>query len=141
MNHGGLKPEEKCCCGYSVPVPKPKVNNLQVLGTQFCCGMSELGNFNYVDPPDGVKMSHFHKVGGEWATQKNAGPTTKEDVEQRIRNTGSAAVVCTTGAGQEYLDDILPQCGFKHVSTFINPGHANTPVKVWVWAREPIEVK
>lgn len=143
--HPLLKPGEKCCCGYEAPKPppppKPKVNNLQVMATQFCCGMSEFGNFNYVDPEDGKRMSHYHKVGGGWKTQTNQEPTTKQDILDRLKFAGSAAVVCTTGAGQEYLDPILPECGFKHVSTFINPGHANTPVKVWVYVRPGCEVK
>lgn len=128
------------CCGYSPPKPKPRVNNLQVLMTQFCCGMAELGNFNYVDPPGGKKMTHYHRVNG-WQAQQNAEPTTKEDILQRVRSGGGVGVICTTGAGQEYLDSILPECGFKHVETFINPSHANTPVKIWVYVRPGCEVK
>lgn len=142
-----LQPGEKCaCCEYTVPPPPkppapkaPKVNNLQVMMTQFCCGMAELGNFNYVDPPGGKGMSHYHKVGHGWQPQKNAEPTTKDEILQRVRNSGGVGVICTTGAGQEYLDPILPTCGFTHVSTFINPSHANTPVKIWVYIRPGCE--
>lgn len=137
MSHPTLKKGESCCCGYTPPEPpkpKPKVNNLQIVGTQFCCGMSEFGNFNYVDPPGGKKMTHYHKV-GLWKSQPNAEPTTKEEILERLAMSGGAAVICTTGAGQEYLDAILPECGFKHVETFRNPGHANTDVKVWIYKR------
>lgn len=142
-DHALLKPGEKCCCGYEVPKPKPpkpKVNNLQVLASQFCCGMSELGNFNYVDPPDGKKMTHYHKVGGGWSTQQNQDPTTKEDIVQRMGYVdGIGALVCTTGAGQEYLDPILAEIGWDHVFTFVNPGHAKTPVKVWLFSKHKTE--
>jgi hypothetical protein len=144
MSTAGLKPGEKCPdCSYIEPKPvppKPKVNHLQVLMTQFCCGMAELGNFNYVDPPDGKKMTHYHKVGG-WQSQPNAEPTTKEEILERMKSSGGVATVCTTGAGQEYLDAILPECGFTQVSTFTNPSHANTPVKIWVHIRKGSQIK
>jgi hypothetical protein len=127
----------KCCCGFEPPKPKPKVNNLRTANAQYCCGMVELGNFNYIDPPDGKKMTHFHKVGSGWSVQENAEPTTREDIEKALQNTFAACIVCTTGAGQEYLEPTLAEVGFKHVFTFKNPGHANTDVKLWVKSKTP----
>lgn len=94
--------------------------------------MTELGNFNYVDPPDAPKMTHYHKVGGGWQVQQNQDYTTKEDVEARLKGIYSGAVMATTGVGQEYMDPILTELGFKEVAEFVNPGHAKTNVKVWV---------
>lgn len=136
MSAHNLKPGEKCCCGWEPPKPppppKPKVNNLQTNGLMFCCGAMELGNFNYDDPPDAKSMTHYHRVDGGWKTQsKHAERTTKAEIEERLRYAGSGAVLCTTGVGQEYLEPILTECGFDHVSTFRNPGHAGTNVKLW----------
>lgn len=99
--------------------------------SQFCCGMQELGNFNYVDPPGGKRMTHYHKVGGSWKSQPNAEPTTKEEVMATIARYTNGGIIATTGAGQEYMDPVLEECGFKCVTVFRNPGHANTAVKIW----------
>jgi hypothetical protein len=137
---------DKCCCGFEhkKPEPPPKkkehVNHIQTQNSAYCCGMVELGNFNYVDPPDGKKMVHYHKVGGSWQVQRDNDYTTKEDVKRAMEVPG-AGFIATTGAGQEYMDPILAELGFKHVSTFINPGHAGTPVKLWVFSRHMVDAK
>jgi hypothetical protein len=95
--------------------------------------MSELGNFNYIDPPDGKKMTHYHKING-WVPQENAQGTTEEQIRAQIQYS-SGAVMASTGAGQEYVEPILEKIGFKNVYTFVNPGHANTPVKVWIYSK------
>lgn len=139
MSHVLLKPGEKCCCGWEPPKPppsKPKVNNLRTYPSTYCCGLVELGNFNYVDPPDGKKMTHYHNNGGGWAAQPNAEPTTKEQIEKTLSTVYAAGVVCTTGAGQEYLDPILAEIGFTHAASFQNPGHANTEVKLWFYNKK-----
>lgn len=115
----------------------PKVNNLAYRGLNFCCGMFEFGNFNYVDPEDGKHMSHFHQVNG-WKSQPNAQPTTKAEIEEKIKHIGHSGVICSTGAGQEYLEPILEEVGFKRVYTFKNPGHAGTPVTVWCFSRNEL---
>lgn len=108
------------------------VNHVRVSPLQYCCGMWELGNFNYIDLPGSKSMTHFHKMSG-WSSQRSRpdDPTTYEDVANALKPCGNAGVVCTTGSGQEYMDSVLVACGFEHVSTFVNPGHAQTPVKVW----------
>lgn len=131
--HPTLKPGDKCCCGWEAPKPKvvkPKVNNLRTHPSAYCCGLTELGNFNYIDPPGGKKMTHYHNTGG-WSVQQNQDPTTKEDILAMLKMCYGAGVVCTTGAGQEYLDPTLKEIGFVECATFLNPGHANTPVKLW----------
>jgi hypothetical protein len=119
---------------------KSRVNNITSRPSTYCCGMTELGNFNYVDPPDGKKMTHYHMIGGSWATQQNQEPSTKEDLVNAMKYL-NAAVLATTGAGQEYMDPILEEVGFRHVFTFVNPGHAQTPVKVWCYAKNSQVVK
>lgn len=115
-----------------------KVNNLAIRGLEYCCGMVELGNFNYVDPPGGKKMTHYHKLDGSWSSQQNAIPTTKEEVLERMRGSEGMGIMCSTGAGQEYLEPILEEIGFSRVFTFRNPGHANTPVSVWVYSKNKL---
>jgi hypothetical protein len=116
------------------PSVKPRVNNVTTAPSQFCCGMVELGNFNYVDPPGGKKMTHYHKIHGSWAVQQNNEPTTKADVLERMGNKARTCYMCTTGAGQEYMEPILQEIGFYNTFTFINPDHAKTPVKLWVYS-------
>lgn len=132
--HPLLKSGEKCCCGFEPPKPppppKPKVNNLRTNPAAYCCGLVELGNFNYIDPPGGKKMTHYHKLGG-WSVQQNADPTTKEEIQAVLKNIYAAGVICTTGAGQEYLEPVLEELGFKRSATFNNPGHAGTDVNLW----------
>lgn len=129
--------------GASAPVPsakqsdKPRVNNITTHPSTFCCGLVELGNFNYVDPPGGKKMIHYHKLNNTWAAQQNQEPNTKEDVLERMKYITSG-VVASTGAGQEYMDPILADIGFRHVFTFINPGHAQTPVKIWCYSKHEV---
>ena len=97
--------------------------------------MSELGNFNYDDPPGTKPMTHYHNVAGSWATQnKNAEHTTEEQIRKQLEYLGGA-VMCTTGAGQEYVEPILEKIGFQKVWSFINPGHAKTEVKVWCYLK------
>lgn len=135
-------PGGKCCCGYEPPPPPkpkaPRVNNLRIQPTQFCCGLAELGNFNYIDPPDGKRMTHYHKVGSGWQTQQNVAPedgTSLADIKQVVAQNYSSGMICTTGAGQEYVEPLLAEAGFEHISTFYNPGHANTAVKVWIYRK------
>ena len=110
-------------------------NNLKVQGLAFCCGMSELGNFNYDDPPGTPAMTHYHKVNG-WVSQpKNADHTTEEQIRAQLQYVGGA-VMATTGAGQEYVEPILEKIGFQKVWSFINPGHAKTEVKVWCYLKK-----
>jgi hypothetical protein len=78
-------------------------------------------------------MTHYHKLSG-WAVQQNAEPTTVEDVKAKMHEISSGGI-CTTGAGQEYMDPILVEAGWKHVFTYINTGHAQTPIKVWMYAK------
>ena len=130
-SHPLLKPGEKCSCGFQAPAPpKPKVNNLRTNPSAYCCGLTELGNFNYIDPPKGKKMTHYHKLGG-WEVQQNQDPTTKEELQATLTHVYGAGVICTTGAGQEYLDPTLKELGFVEAAGFTNPGHANTGVKLW----------
>lgn len=133
MKHG-----EKCCCGYNPAAKSSRVNNVTTQNSAYCCGMVELGNFNYVDPPGGKKMTHFHKVGGTWKTQANAEPTTKEDILARMGVPGSG-FIATTGAGQEYLEPVLKEIGFTEAAEFRNPDHANTGVKLWVFVRHKMD--
>lgn len=116
----------------------PKINNLAMQGMTYCCGMYELGNFNYVDPPGGKKMTHYHKSGGGWASQPNAAPTTKEDILKRMQGHEAFGIMCSTGAGQEYLEPILEEIGFQRVFTFRNPAHAQTPINVWVYSKNKL---
>lgn len=120
------------------PAPvKPRVNNITTYPSTYCCGLQELGNFNYVDPEGGKKMTHYHKIGQSWSVQQNQDMSTKEDVLGRMG--ANQAYIATTGAGQEYMDPILSEIGFKHVFTFINPGHAQTPVKVWCYSKNEVK--
>lgn len=114
------------------------MSNLSVINTQFCCGMSEMGNFDYIDPKD-VSMAHYHKVGGGWKTVdgKEKPGTTKEEILEKLKYT-SSGVIASTGKGQEYMEPILAECGFKHVFSFQNTGHYQTEIKVWVWAKKPL---
>ncbi len=114
------------------------MSNLTIRPLEFCCGATELGNFNYIDPPDGKKMTHYHKVGGGWKSQPNAAGTTKEEIQKQIQYQ-SGGVVCSTGAGQEYLEPILSELGFRKVFTFINPGHAQTPVHIWCYSKHEVK--
>lgn len=116
---------------------KEPVNNLNTRGLEFCCGMTELGNFNYVDPPGGKKMSHYHKIGG-WRLQENNPGNTLTQIKAAMAR-GGAGIMASTGAGQEYVEPILAELGWKHVFTFRNPSHADTPVKVWCYSK--FEVK
>ena len=118
---------------------KPRVNNIAHHPSRFCCGMTEIGNFNYVDPEGGKKMTHYHSINGSWASQPNADYTTKEDVLERIKYLTSGNLICSTGAGQEYMDPILEEIGFRHVFTFVNPGHAQTPVKIWCYSKTEVK--
>lgn len=118
---------------------KTHVNNLQLTGTRFCCGMSEFGNFNYVG---GKEMSHFHrpKDSSGWDRQHDTNdPTTLEDIKSALKyaNTG---VICTTGEGQAYLEPTLREYGFKHVFSYINPGHYRTEIKVWCYAKNEVPI-
>lgn len=117
---------------------KAHVNNLNFKALDFCCGGTEFGNFNYVDLPESKRMTHYHKVGG-WKSSPNSqdDPTTKADIEEKLRYVSSSLVMATTGSGQEYVEPILAEMGFSHVFTFLNPDHANTPVKLWVKAKAP----
>lgn len=132
-----MKPVER-------PIEKPApanavshVNNLAFRAMEYCCGGTELGNFNYVDLPDAKKMNHYHKVGGWKANPNDKGdPTTEEDIRVKMQYMHSALVVATTGSGQEYMEPILSKAGFQHVFTFINPDHADTPVKLWAKAKK-----
>lgn len=113
---------------------KKKINNLATRGFTYCCGMIELGNFNYIDPPGGKKMTHYHGIGGGWKPQENTEGTTEEEILAQIKwSTGG--VMASTGAGQEYVEPILEKIGFKKVFTFVNPGHANTPVNIWCYSK------
>lgn len=125
-----------------VPSAKPRgPNNITVSPSKFCCGLQELGNFNYVDPPGGKQMTHYHMIGGSWRTQQNAKPSTKEDVLEKMRYVSTnSAILATTGAGQEYMDPVLQEIGFRHVYTFINSGHAKTPVKVWLYSTTEVKL-
>ena len=111
-----------------------KVNNLTTHGFRFCCGMTELGNFNYIDPPDGKKMTHYHGIGGGWTPQQNAEATTEAEILEKIKWI-PGGVMASTGAGQEYVEPILEKIGFKKVYTFVNPGHANTPINIWCYSK------
>jgi hypothetical protein len=116
--------------------PLPIMNNLQVQPSAFCCGLAELGNFNYQDPEDGVKVTHYHRK-GTWQSVSNAQGTTLTQVKQAIAyNPG--AVLCTTGVGQEYMEPILKEAGFVHVFSYQNPGHAKTEIKMWMFAQKPL---
>lgn len=114
-----------------------KVNNVQTHGMYFCCGMQELGNFNYVDPPGGKSMPHYHNIGGGWRSQQNADKTTKDEILKSMAGYGGG-VVCTTGAGQEYVEPILEEIGFKRVFTYKNPGHAQTPISLWAYSKNEL---
>lgn len=118
----------------------PKANNLQLSAMRFCCGAQELGNFNYVDLEDGKDMTHYHLIGGGWAPQQNAQPTTKDEILAKLGTYGGG-VVASTGAGQEYLEPILAEIGFKHVFTFQNPGHAKTDIKLWAYSKNEKPIK
>lgn len=110
--------------------------NLMTRPSEYCCGLTELGNFDYIDPPDGKKMTHYHKIGGSWSVQGNAKEgTTKEQILATMGRVHSAGYVCTTGAGQEYVEPLLAEIGFQNVFTYINPGHASTPIKMWVYSK------
>lgn len=124
-----MKPVEK--------VEKPHVNNLAFRALEYCCGGTELGNFNYVDLPDAKGMTHYHKV-GSWKSNPNekGDPTTAEDLAVKMQYMHSALVMATTGSGQEYMEPILANAGFNHVFSFINPDHANTEVKLWARAKK-----
>lgn len=118
---------------------KPHVNNLATRPLDYCCGGVELGNFNYVDPPDGKKMSHYHKVSSTWKSRPNEqdDPTTMADLKEKLQYVHSSLVMATTGAGQEYVEPLLQELGFQHVFTFVNLDHADTPVKLWARAKKP----
>ena len=114
---------------------KPKkINNLTTRGFQFCCGMTELGNFNYIDPPGGKKMTHYHGINGGWSVQQNNDATTEEEIREKMKWL-PGGVMASTGAGQEYVEPVLEKIGFKKVYTFVNPGHANTPINLWVFSK------
>lgn len=110
------------------------MSNLRTHGLNFCCGMTELGNFNYDDPPGTPQMTHYHKISGWVPQSKHAEHTTEKEIRAQIQYV-SGGVLCTTGAGQEYVEPILAKIGFKHVFTYTNPGHANTDIKVWCYAK------
>ena len=118
---------------------KPHVNNLMLSPFQYCCGGVELGNFNYVDTKP-FNATHFHKKNGGWQSNPNEkdDPTTYEDIEKKLMEVHAALCVATTGAGQEYVEPHLEKLGFKMVYAFINPGHANTEVKLWARAKKPV---
>lgn len=120
---------------------KDPVNHLATNGLTYCCGMVELGNFNYNDPPGTPDMTHYHKLGGGWKAQgKKEEGNTLEQVKAHIQ-WASGGVMATTGAGQEYMEPILASAGFKNVFTFKNPGHANTLVKVWCYSKNEVATK
>lgn len=111
------------------------MSNLRIQPFTFCCGMTELGNFNYDDPPGTKQMTHYHKINNGWNPQpKNAVHTTEEEIKAQMKYVGGG-LLATTGAGQEYVEPILEKLGFKNVFTFTNPGHANTDIKVWCYAK------
>lgn len=116
------------------------MSNLSLFSTQFCCGMSELGNFDYIDP-EGTSMTHYHKVDGTWKTQdgKSKTGTTKEEIQNKIKYANG--IIATTGKGQEYVEPLLLECGFKHIYSFTNTGHYQTEIKVWAYSKKPIEMK
>lgn len=113
------------------------MNNIQTHGLYFCCGAVELGNFNYVDPKDGKQMPHYHNIGGSWKAQQNAAESTEKDILDAIRY-ASGGVICSTGAGQEYVEPILEKIGFKRVFTFRNSGHAQTPISIWCYSKNEL---
>ena len=106
---------------------------IAVAGSHFCCGVSEIGNFNYVKDRGPRGFSHYHKVGGTWAAQKAADPTTEEELKSVLRGVlySSGAVFCTTGADQEYMEPILRKVGFRE-QLFKNNTHEKGEVKLWL---------
>jgi hypothetical protein len=116
------------------------VNNLASRPLNYCCGGTEVGNFNYVDEKE-FKATHFHRVGGGWKANPNAkgDPTTMDDLRHLVHSVYSALTIATTGAGQEYMEPLLAEMDFQHVFTFPNPGHANTPVKLWARAKNGVK--
>ena len=102
---------------------------ISVASSHFCCGLAEMGNFNYT----GEKFTHYHRPNGNGSdTVVKAGkPTTREEILEKLKaNTSRGGIICTTGVDQEYLNDILPTLGFVNIP-FTNRTHYKTEVKLW----------
>ena len=102
------------------------------IGSNFCCGVVEIGNFNYLKDRGPKGMPHYHKSGSGWATQKAAEPTSIKELVQVLNSVTSysGAVICTTGADQEYMEPLLREVGFCE-NAFVNRGHEQGEVKFW----------
>lgn len=102
---------------------------LSVRGTAFCCGLAELGNFNYT----AKSFTHYHAGNnGGWQQVGADKPTTREEVIEKLVSScqGYGGVIATTGKDQEYVDELLPSLGFVFFE-FQNRAHFRTGVKIW----------
>lgn len=105
--------------------------------SHYCCGIVEIGNFEYTKDRGPKGGNHFHKIGGGWQTQKAAPGTSEGEIRSVVFGLTKhyGGVICSTGADQEYLDDILPRLGFVRTD-FTNVVHERGTVKFWFLASD-----
>jgi hypothetical protein len=101
----------------------------------YCCGIAMMGNFNYLKERGPKGLAHYHRpaVGSGWTVVGKGEPTTEKEIRDMVEHIKMSygAIIATTGADQEYVDEILPRLGFTR-QKFTNKIHEQGTVNIWI---------